>query len=44
MYKSNLNFLKNCLFLQEQPEQDSVQKNPSNILELDTQPPHNDHC
>ena len=43
MYKAKLNLLY-YLFLEEQPEQDSVQKNPSKIPELHTQQPENDHC
>ena len=43
MYKAKLNLLYYYL-LEEQPKQDSVQNNPSNIPELHTQPAENDHC
>ena len=43
MYKAKLNLLYYYL-LEEQPKQDSVQNNPSNIPELHTQPAEKDHC
>ena len=47
LYYCNTFILFNCSkcfsdFLEEQPKQDSVQNNPSNILEIDTQPAENE--